>query len=760
MTTCCPCDGLLFPLEPAIAAGLDVLPRQAMGFAEYRQALLGSVRQYVPLTDWRARNGDDLGLMLVEWWAYVLDVVGFYDQQIAQASYLRTATDPAAVHRLTGLIGYRPRPAVGAEALLAAIADAGPDVLVPALTAFRSEAIGSEPPQVFESGAAFTISPRRNRWRLAPLRPSGADGTSTLLFDIASLRLVKDARAVIRHGSTTSITQVTGIAPVKALDGVTYAQVSASPPVAIPAGTALSGVSVRMPTASAGLSRLAETPIATNMLLMDAIYPQIGAGQDVLLVAGTVAEFHTIESVAVVPAEPPASSETPPPQIPTLLVTQLTFATDLDSFAFVAGSVVVHFQLVDGGKLVRAASTRLQRSDFNPTATLAGPADPLDTPAAGPLLVQDRDRQGAVLDGTVSVTEDGAATLAPSTDTTPFERPMVAPVEIFGNVFGVTRGETVAHEVLGSGDATQALPSFKLKKKPLTYLPSTTTSSGRKSTLEIRVNGILWQEVESFYGTEPTQEVYIVRQDADQNSTVTFWRLPSGINNITARYRFGAGAVKPPAGGLQQIIRPVKGLARVINPVAAGGGADADQPKDIKRNGPASALTLGRAVSLADFDALARSFGGVVNVSAGWAWDTRRQRAVVKLSYIDDGGDIADSLRSFLVGQADPNVPVVAAEATAVPKRLIVDVVPDERFEAADVEAALIEALSNPDTGPLAHANIPIGGPLFRSALLAVVMKVPGVALVNDVTVDGVSVPVALTAGEGSYLDFLPFTNS
>ena len=46
------------------------------------------------------------------------------------------------------------------------------------------------------------------------------------------------------------------------------------------------------------------------------------------------------------------------------------------------------------------------------------------------------------------------------------------------------------------------------------------------------------------------------------------------------------------------------------------------------------------------------------------------------------------------------------------------------------------------------------------SALLAVVTKVPGVALVNDMTVDGVSVPVALTAGEGSYLDFLPFTNS
>src|SRR6185295_14241869 len=106
-----------------------------------------------------------------------------------------------------------------------------------------------------------------------------------------------------------------------------------------------------------------------------------------------------------------------------------------------------------------------------------------------------------------------------------------------------------------------------------------------------------------------------------------------------------------------------------------------------------------RAVSLADFEAAARSFGGVVNVSAGWAWDTRRQRAVVKLWYIADGGDIADALRNFLVGQADPNVPVVAVPAEAVPTQLLVDFQHDERFERADVQAALVDRLANSESG-------------------------------------------------------------
>ncbi|HWP45162.1 MAG TPA: putative baseplate assembly protein, partial [Blastocatellia bacterium] len=120
---CCPCDALIHPGKPEIAAGLPSLPRQLAGFAEYRLAMLRDIPLHPALSGWRARGGDDLGVMLLEMWAYVLDVLGFYDERIANETYLRTGVLRPSLRRLVELIGYRPRPALAASVVLAAIAD-------------------------------------------------------------------------------------------------------------------------------------------------------------------------------------------------------------------------------------------------------------------------------------------------------------------------------------------------------------------------------------------------------------------------------------------------------------------------------------------------------------------------------------------------------------------------------------------------------------------------------------------------------------
>ncbi|MEO1331738.1 MAG: hypothetical protein AAFW46_19020, partial [Pseudomonadota bacterium] len=106
----CPCDDRAFPGAPDIPAGLDRLPRQIATFAEFRRALLDGIDEQVALADWRARGGDDFGVMMLEWWAYVLDVLAFYSGEIATESYLRTARRDASLQRLVALIGYTPKP--------------------------------------------------------------------------------------------------------------------------------------------------------------------------------------------------------------------------------------------------------------------------------------------------------------------------------------------------------------------------------------------------------------------------------------------------------------------------------------------------------------------------------------------------------------------------------------------------------------------------------------------------------------------------
>src|ERR1017187_2728933 len=66
------------------------------------------------------------------------------------------------------------------------------------------------------------------------------------------------------------------------------------------------------------------------------------------------------------------------------------------------------------------------------------------------------------------------------------------------NVAHATHGETVS-EILGSGDASQSYQQFTLRQPPLTYV-SAANVSGATSTLEVRINDILWHETQTLYG--------------------------------------------------------------------------------------------------------------------------------------------------------------------------------------------------------------------------------------------------------------------
>jgi len=178
-------------------------------------------------------------------------------------------------------------------------------------------------------------------------------------------------------------------------------------------------------------------------------------------------------------------------------------------------------------------------------------------------------------------------------------------VTINANVAPATHGESV-REVLGGGDATQAFQRFTLRQPPLTYV-SASNPAGAETTLEVRVNDILWREVPSFFGHGPDERIYVTRLSDDGKTTVIFGdgktgaRLPTGQENVAAKYRKGIGL-----GGLvradqltQLMTRPL-GLKGATNPVASSGGADAERLEEARNNAPLTVLTLGRVVHTED----------------------------------------------------------------------------------------------------------------------------------------------------------------
>src|SRR5512138_2052331 len=123
----CICDEFTFPPDLKISPGLTDLPRQIGTFAEFRRALLraSSIRttalienhplwslRYLTERDrnglkksleafgrWRGRHPKDFGMMLIEMWAYVCDLTSFYDNVLADESYIRTAVLRESVRR-------------------------------------------------------------------------------------------------------------------------------------------------------------------------------------------------------------------------------------------------------------------------------------------------------------------------------------------------------------------------------------------------------------------------------------------------------------------------------------------------------------------------------------------------------------------------------------------------------------------------------------------------------------------------------------
>jgi len=828
MKSCCPCDEFKIPGKPEIAAGLPALPRQLAGFVEYRLAMLRDIPLHPALSEWRARAGDDLGIMLLEMWAYALDILAFYDERIANETYLRTAVLRPSLRKLVELIGYQPRPALAASVVLGAIADGNRVVKLPPGTGFRSDAFDGKPPQVFETEVEHTIHRLKNQWTLGPVREETV--SDRLLLEAGTARLTRDQIVVFvwpvfqaegtssvakgfrlgqRRSFGSAAGKVVAAKKVEARDGQSYVELTVEPAPRINPKVRLADVQTLSPTLSAALT-VQDTPILggasfqtstksgvgqsglaidptrkaaqlagaafltssrsgvgltndsqnggqSSPIKLDAVYRQIQQGARILISFGP--KFLLFDVDAASEVEVTVSGQV---KIP---VTELRISPALPpEWQSALRSLTVHFNLLDVGRLTRVAKTALSPDDFAlPGLPVEGLVEPIPESINKPssLLLRDAFDNSVFADGTVDINESGEGRVSLSANTPPFTPDLRTPVTVYGNPVRATRGESVFDEVLGSGDASQSFQSFTLGKKPLTYINDLAAPNGRRSTLEARVNAIRWREAPSFFGVGPDDEVYIVRLNDEGESVVTFGdgitgaRLPTGVDNITATYRFGAGAAKPPAGAISQLARPVEGLRRVVNPVAAGGGADADQPKDIRKNAPNSALILGRAVSIADFEALAREFGGVINAHAEWAWDESCQRAVVTVWFISDGGDIAKELRAFLIGQADPNTPLVAVQAQARPSQLVIDLEIDPRFKREIVARQVKDALTNTDTGILALENIQIGQPLFRSRIFDIALSVEGALSIRGMTVDGQPAPFAITVEQGRYRNFL-----
>ena len=104
---CCAGTALATPGAIANRPGLSAIAYRVGTYASFRQSLLARLSdgRWPVLRRLRTRDQDDFSVALLDAWAVVGDILSFYQERIANESYLSTATERRSILEQARLLG-------------------------------------------------------------------------------------------------------------------------------------------------------------------------------------------------------------------------------------------------------------------------------------------------------------------------------------------------------------------------------------------------------------------------------------------------------------------------------------------------------------------------------------------------------------------------------------------------------------------------------------------------------------------------------
>lgn len=782
--TSCGCDPLR-PPEPVVH-NPPAQPALAWRVAPHSHAL---ARMRAALADrsmpaaarrLAGHGSDDAGVALLDAFALVADTVSFYTERIAQEGFLRTATELRSVRLLAREIGYELRPGVAAEAEIAFDVEDAPGApalaTVAAGTPVQSVPGQDELPQTFETSEELEA---RAAWNAIPAsrrRPQDLGfGTTAVWLEGVGLGLEPGAPLLIvgaerrRFGRTAPSRRGRAAGRhdderwdfrvIRRVDEVGgWTRVAVERRVGFLRGvplTAQEEVRVHTFDLRAGAfgasaphpDRLVTRPAeltgndwagmaslladgTQRTIEVDGDHPEIVPGSWLVLEDADYRELYLVQDVAPGGAARFAISGK-------LTRVRLDMIESLDQFD--RRNTVVHavsrplggefeprddeitgatFEL-DPTDPPLPAGRRIVVTGFAPDTV---PEDPLVAAATPPPLAEAATVVTCDVDG-----EEMTVTVDPPLQLT-YDR---ATLRVRANVVAATHGETV-NQVLGSGDATVPFQRMRTRRGPLTHVRAK-TPSGARSTLEVRVDGVVWDQVESLDEAGPHDRVVSAKLLDDLRAEITGGgdghgsRFSTGSENVTATYRVGIGApggVR--AGQLSLLPRRPLGIRGAVNPAAAHDWAPAEDIAHARVNAPLRIRTLDRAVSVADHADFAADFAGVALSRADAVWDGRETVVVVSVLGTA-GGPVSEGLigdlEDALAANRDAGTRFEVHRGTLVLFGVHVELAHDPAYERAAVELAVRAALAAEYAAPV----LPFATAVAASRVLVTVRAVPGV---------------------------------
>jgi predicted phage baseplate assembly protein len=323
--------------------------------------------------------------------------------------------------------------------------------------------------------------------------------------------------------------------------------------------------------------------------------------------------------------------------------------------------------------------------------------------------------------------------------------------------------ETVVDETVGSADGAPG-GSFSLKRRPVLL---------SEEPLDIEVadadGWIPWTqpEVQNFAGSEPQDRHFMLDPVAGEIQFGPAIRLPDGSVHQhgsvppagstvrVPRYHTGGGVRgNVTAHAISVLKSSIPYVARADNRRPASGGVDGEDIEDAKVRGPILLRTRDRAVTAEDFEHLSRSaapeLARVHCVAASDGADAGAVRVLVVPAVASTGAVPFESLmptevtlgrvarrldESRLLGTRISVEPPVYRGVTIV-ARLVAQARTDPARLQAEATAALF-AYFHPTRGGPEGEGWPFGRPVIAGEVFAVLGRLRGTELVEDVRVFG-----------------------
>ena len=696
----------LFPKPIFNRPGLTRIDYRIGNYAEVRAHLLAELDKQPVLSAWTHRESDDPAIALLESAAIVTDILTFYQSLYANQAYLRTATWPQSIADLVRLGGYRLAPGVAGEASFALLVKGALAVDVALGFGLKAQIDGIDKPVEFETRSALQAFPALSEFFLyrprttqpiangttvlrlagnaAPLKPNdrlllgepspGAAGPTQLLAtQVVTIEAAWEALGSHYVRLKGPVLRSTSVASLQAYKlGETLRHFGHNAPNTVTSVDS-QGVPSSAPTS---YQRRVDTTTTLDVdpnlgqlqMPLDREFNNIQTG-DTLVIQGRFSQTATtskyrhtlirkvndVENVSLT-----WGMQTGQCTMLTLdnnlVVSHLSHThpySDVRSLSFMqltAAPFLVHAEYVDTSP-GSGASLRYYGEGSDAAALPGRRLFLVDTDGE----VDDVTVQSvSVASGTADAFHDVVLSKSVSYADFPYDNPTVT---AYGNIVDASQGKTLAEAAIGSGDARTAFQTCPLPKAPLCYLFDATRTPAQVPALDVYVDGIKWARVDTLFHAGPLDRVYILREAQDGNSFVQFGdgktgqRLPSGHNNVVAVYRVGSGArgaQKPDTRA--QATGKLTGLDKVLMPREVTTGADPESGDNARSAAPAKLQSLGRLVSLADYEAETRMLASVLKANARWdAPDGVPAIVVTVLTSSGSGSELA-AVRDALTG--------------------------------------------------------------------------------------------------------------